>query len=151
MNNASDYGYSIDGQLPQHKETRTMNRTVVCAIASRLDAMVNCVKTGNVEWEAKHSETIASLVDQHFPHGSGFDNGTSLNVDHSEPERLVFDTSFHHMDTNGYYDGWSQHTVIVKPSLILGYTLRITGRNRNDIKDYIAEAFRQALDTITTD
>jgi hypothetical protein len=29
MNNASDYGYSIDGQLPQHNETRTMTRDEV--------------------------------------------------------------------------------------------------------------------------
>lgn len=129
----------------------TYPRPVVQSIASKLDAMNNCREKGNDEWLAKHEEAIEQLVSQHFPSGSGFDSGTKLYVDHSEPERLVFSTSFHHMDQHGSYDGWTYHDVVVKPSLVFGYTLRVTGKDRNDVKDYIAEAFRQSLDTITTD
>lgn len=63
----------------------------------------------------------------------------------STPNRIVIDTAFHHMNDGGYYDGWSEHSVIITPSLVWGYEIRVTGRNRNDIKDYIAETFQHAL------
>ena len=71
------------------------------AIASTLQARINCEKRGNYEWHARHLERIESLVKAHAPSGSGFDNGTRFDVDASTPERLVFTTSFHHMDERG--------------------------------------------------
>jgi hypothetical protein len=58
---------------------------------------------------------------------------------------LVIVTSYHHMNDAGMYDGWTDHKVIVTPSLVHGFVLRITGRNRNDIKEYIADLFQQSL------
>jgi len=49
------------------------------------------------------------------------------------------------MGGNGMYSGWSQHKVIVTPSLICGFDIRVTGRDRNQVKDYIAETFHHAL------
>lgn len=37
------------------------------------------------------------------------------------------------------------HRVIVTPSLVSEIHLRITGPNRNDIKDYLAELYQSAL------
>ena len=47
----------------------------------------------------------------------------------------------------GMYDGWTEHTVTVRPSLQFGFRLSISGRNRNGIKDYIAEVFGEILNT----
>lgn len=113
-------------------------------IARKLAAREACAAKGNWEWESKHGDAIASLIKQYLPSGSGFDSGTKLDAD-STPERLIFHADFHHMDEHGYYDGWSEHTVIVTPSLQWGFDLRVTGRNRNQIKDYIAETFQFAL------
>jgi hypothetical protein len=107
-------------------------------IASLLQAIINCQKSNNPEWKGKHTETIETIM-QNSPSGSGFDNGTSLDFFKSTPEKLVFNTAFHHMDENGFYDGWSHHDVIITPSLASGFNLRVTGRDRNEIKDYIAE------------
>jgi len=49
------------------------------------------------------------------------------------------------MDENGYYCGWSDHSIIITPSLAFGFDLRITGRNVRDIKDYMAEVFEFML------
>jgi hypothetical protein len=95
-------------------------------------------------WAAKHRETIQSILANDMPSGSGFDRGTTLD-DSSTPERLVFNTSYHHMDANGIYDGWTDHQVIVTPSLQFRISLRVTGRNRNDIKEHIAETFVSTL------
>ena len=51
------------------------------------------------------------------------------------------------MNENGYYDGWTEHTVTVTPALSGEFHLRISGRNRNDIKDMIHESFDHLLRT----
>jgi hypothetical protein len=99
------------------------------------------------EWKHKHEDFANQLVEEHLPSGSGFDSGTKLDWDASHAEKLVFTTAFHHMDENGYYDGWTEHTVTVTPSLAHGFHMRISGRNRNDIKEYIGDTFREALDS----
>lgn len=110
-------------------------------ISSKLAAIDNCKKSGNTVWQAKHEESIASIIKECFPSGLGFDAGTILIHDESSPEKLVFSTAFHHMSEHGYYEGWSHHRVIVTPSLVHGINIKVTGRNKNDIKDYIAEVF----------
>jgi hypothetical protein len=80
-----------------------------------------------------------------LPHGAGFDAGTSLDESQSHADKVIFHTSFHHMNDAGYYDGWTEHTVTVTPSLIHGINLRVSGRNRNEIKDHIAESFDYIL------
>ncbi len=114
-------------------------------IASTLQAIENCRKSGNAEWEVKHESTIDSLVADYMPSGSGIDNGTTLDND-STPNKLIFTTAFHHMNDGGMYDGWTEHRVIITPDLASGFDIKVTGRDRNDIKDYLAETFHQALD-----
>lgn len=94
---------------------------------------------------ALHGDTIEELLSD-FPSGSGFDNGTKLDLDDSTGEKLVFTTSYHHMNDGGMYDGWTDHVVTVEPSLEMGYRLKIRGSNRNDIKEYIADIFHSCLD-----
>lgn len=79
------------------------------------------------------------------PSGSGFDSGTQFLSDESSDNKLVFETSFHHMDEHGGYCGWSDHRVIVKPSLLFEIELRITGKNKNGIKDHIYQVFHDYL------
>lgn len=119
-------------------------------LAQTLGAYITCVERGNTEWEAKHLERIRTVVYNLFPSGSGFDNRTELDAAESKPNKLLFHTSFHHMDESGGYDGWTDHTVTVRPDAQFGYRLTISGRDRNDIKDHIAEAFSAALDSEVT-
>ncbi len=96
----------------------------------------------------KDTDTIkrtAALLEKYLPGGSGFDNGTTLNVDKSTSQKLVFETAFHHMNEHGYYTKWTDHTVTVRPSFN-GLDIRVSGRNYNDIKDYIAECFDCCLE-----
>lgn len=121
-------------------------RKVYQAIAESLLAARNCEKAGDrSEWILRHMDRIKTLCAAVLPHGSGFDNGSKLDAELSKPDRLVFETAFHHMNSNGFYDGWTHHSVIVTPSLVFGFELRITGRNRDDIKAHIAECFHTAL------
>ena len=97
------------------------------------------------EWFGRHTDRIESLIKRFMPSGSGFDSGTQLDFEKSMDERIVFLTAFHHMNANGYYEGWTHHNVIVAPSLAAGFNIRVTGRDRNGIKEYIAETFHGCL------
>lgn len=134
------------------KKTRPLYVELAHCIAARL----NCIRDLELgtchesfiplrkEWAEKWSDKAESLVKEHMPSGGGFDSGTELDFSLSTPEKLVFHTSFHHM-VDGSYDGWTEHTVKVQPSMIHGFTMSISGRNRRDIKDYIHESFHVAL------
>ncbi len=133
-----------------------LKRRVYVAIAQCLMALRNCEKahdntTTDSEYKHwadmcdMHEDRIAAIVKQQLPHGSGFDSGTKFDFERSTPDRLIFNADFHHMDDNGYYDGWTVHQVIVTPSLSFGFNVRVTGRDRRQIKDYIAETFNHCL------
>lgn len=124
----------------------SMNQTYQ-VLARAAGAYHRCVAAKNSEWETRWKEQIESIVADHFPRGSGFDSGTKLDIDESHDDRLVFATSFHHMNEDGMYDGWTEHMVIVTPSLGLDFRLKVTGRNRNEIKEYICECFSESLST----
>lgn len=116
------------------------------SIARKIQARDNCLKAGDKpEWAVKHEQDVLALVQNYLPSGSGFDSGTKIDLDRSTPEKIVFFTSFHHMNDDGFYIGWSNHDVIVRPSLTWGFDLRVTGRDRKNIKEYIGESFDHDL------
>ncbi len=119
------------------------NRTLIECIASAVDAYKNCVKMGNKEWENKHIETIKYLQDE-LPHGSGIDSGTKIDVDKCKSDRIVLTTSYHHMDENGFYSGWTDHIIRVYPSFD-GIRMTISGPDRNQIKEYLHECYYWCL------
>jgi len=118
-------------------------KIAIYEIGAALQARINCEASGNKDWLDKHTERIERIVADHFPTGSGFDSGTTFNFEASQPDKLVFNTSFHHMQ-EGMYDGWTDHAVTIWPSFALGIEIKISGKDRNGIKDYIADAFHTA-------
>ena len=114
-------------------------------LARKVGALHRCEKNGTQEGEIKHRNDIVDLANTYMPSGSGIDNGSVVNCNCSTEERLVITTGYHHMDGNGYYDGWTEHEVIVTPSLVDRFHLRITGRDRNNVKEYLHAVFSEAL------
>ena len=120
------------------------NQKLYQSMASMLNARENCAKSGNSDWFDKWSDMLHKIESNQLPSGSGIDSGTSIDLDKSTGEKIILSFSFHHMDESGY-DGWTEHTITVKPSLQFGFTLSISGPNRNDIKDYLADVFQSVL------
>lgn len=114
-------------------------------LASAVQARLNCIQNGNVQWKGKHEDAIGNMVSDYMPSGSGINNGTEINLDESTGERLVFSFNFQHMNEGGFYGGWTSHGVILTSSLQFGIEIRITGEDRNGIKDYLHEVFSHAL------
>ena len=97
-----------------------------------------------------NKNNIESLIKEHFPSGSGFDSGVKLNYNESNPDKLVFDSAFHNMDENGFYDGWDHFKIIITPSLRYGFNLRLKSVGKWNRKyafnrDYIMEVFNELI------
>lgn len=119
------------------------------AIARELDRVQRAKAENKPQWQENAEEELEKLFSM-LPSGSGFDSGVKLSED-STPEKLIFICDFHHMDENGFYSGWSYHKAILTASLVWDFNLRITGRDRNGIKEYIGDTLhdvmRQDVDT----
>lgn len=116
-------------------------------IYQQIAIYLNIIKSQKVYTSLSDKEAELDKIMKNAPSGSGFDKGTELD-DSSSSNKLIFNTAFHHMDENGYYDGWTDHKVIITPSFINSFDMRISGRNRNNIKEYISDLFN---DWLTTD
>lgn len=116
-------------------------------IASLLTAIENCRVTGNSEWLDKHEDRLSKLCKEHLPSGSGIDCGTTLEIEKCKPDKLVFSFSFHHMNDTGYYVGWTEHVLTVRPCFD-GIDLYISGKDRNAIKEYLHDVYSCALNEL---
>ena len=108
------------------------------------DALNTCEKKDNTLWADRHREELETIEKDYLPMGSGIDSGCKIVS--ADGNKIVISTAFHHMDQNGYYDGWTEHNIIVKPSLIYNFNISITGTNKNNIKEYLTDLFRSKLD-----
>lgn len=116
-------------------------------MARTMVAWKNCIQANNIEWKNNHAQTMVTLMDL-LPHGSGIDSSWNTDVEKCGDDRLEFYCAFHHMNEGGYYDGWTEFTVIVKPSLMFGCHVKITGpfpRKYSDTRDYLHEIIEYAL------
>lgn len=117
-----------------------MLRINLAELSGIFEAYQNCLASKNTEWKEKHEERIEKIL-ENLPHGSGIDAGCKFSWEDSTSEKLVFTFGFHHMDTNGYYDGWTDHKLTIRPSFLFEYDMKISGRNRNQIKEYLYDLF----------
>lgn len=121
-------------------------------IAITLEAIENCDKSGNDAARRGHDAVLAQIENE-LPSGSGFDCGTRINREKSTPSRIVLDTDFHHMDSNGYYCGWSSLTVTVTASMVNEFDLHInchgSKRAQSDI-NYFYDVFDGAMTRVTS-
>jgi len=108
-------------------------------LASTLQAYKNCIASNNIDWREKHLEFIESECLK-LPSGSGIDNGITFDFENSSPGKLIFSLGFHHMNDNGYYEGWTDHKLVITPTFG-HFNIKITGPNKRQIKDYLYDLF----------
>jgi hypothetical protein len=89
-------------------------------------------------------EKIARL-EKMLPYGSGFDNGSKIDLEKSTDQKIIIITSFHHVNEYGHYIGWTEHKVIITSCLKHGFQIKITGINKNRIKDYLYDVFTNII------
>lgn len=115
--------------------------TMAEAFVSCKMARDNCVTSGNTEWEVRWRARLDKLVD-HVPTWSGMP--LRLSGIEIKQDAIRYEVSYHHMNQTGHYDGWTEHTVTVRPAFG-GVVVRISNRDRNGVKDDIHEAVEYAF------
>lgn len=131
-----------------------MNEKVYQRIASKVVSYHICVKSRNGNWADQHEEDLRKIERNCLPSGSGIDSGCTIDIDKSSDMRIVINSSYHVM-VEGYYSGWVDFVVTVKPSLAFGIVLDIRGQfskcadpDPEGLKDYLLDTFAGALHAV---
>jgi hypothetical protein len=122
------------------------NHTMITEIAMTVDSYKRCLESSQPThrgWAAHHLSYLYRLQ-QLLPSGSGIDCGTKIDLDLSGGDKIVLAFSYHHMDQYGYYTLWTEHTAVVRPGFN-GLNIRITGSDRDGIKEYLYQVYEQCL------
>lgn len=118
--------------------------TIIRELASQIERYQRCSKDAHFAHAANDAKSILANLSNVLPHGSGIDNGVAICIDDSSEHKIVLRVSYHHMNDVGMYAGWTEHRIVVTPSFA-GFDLSISGRNRNEIKDYLHDVISQCL------
>lgn len=114
------------------------------ALATKLDIIE---KGNHVNLQ---EQCLQNLQDKYFPYGSGFDNKIKLDRVKSTPKKLIIPFSYHCMNDNGYYDGWIHCELIITPSLLFGFNMKINwkgykGKYKFILEDYFQDVWMNVL------
>ena len=136
-----------------------MIKTVIQELSATIQARLNCIKHISEgvntqegimnKWQTKHEDTIQYIIDEFIPHGSGIDGTNTIDLDKSNGEKVIINIEYHHMDSNGFYCGWTDYKLIITPAFD-GINIKIYGTNQitYQIKEYLSELFHHALTRI---
>ena len=95
-----------------------------------------------------NNNSLEELVNDIFPHGSGFDS--SITLDAKNSQHLILTVPYHCMNDNGYYDGWIEVIYTITPSFD-GFQMKenwkgYNGKYKELLKDYIGEVIYTCLE-----
>jgi len=110
----------------------------------RLSELLNWNPPKGSDFEDMKEQKLELIKDM-LPDGSGFDCGTKILFDECKKDKIVLYFAYHHLNSNGYYDGWTYHKVILKPTF-QDYDILITGRDKNMCKDYFYDVLNKEID-----
>lgn len=86
----------------------------------RILPLVNAIAEAlNCNTQNKDSSGSLRLLEleDFLPSGSGIDSGTKIDLEKSQPDKIILTFDFHHMNEDGFYDGWSTGwKVTVRPT-----------------------------------
>ena len=119
-------------------------------VYQQLARLVDWNPTG--EYLDSKNKRVEDLVKNYLPSGSGFDGDISID-EKSTDEKIIIRVEYHHMDINGFYDGWSTFKVIITASMAYNYCMQVKGESvvrkyfyHVGFDDFVISVFRDCLD-----
>ena len=109
-------------------------------LVAACEALRACQASPNHPWTSRWASLLDSIEANLLPSGGGFDNGTKIDREATNARRISLTFDFHHMNENGFYDGWTSHKVTISPTF-RGVEVRVSGSNKSEIRDYASEVF----------
>lgn len=129
------------------------DRTVAETISTTAMALSTCREYENKGWAAAWARALDMLARNYLPHGSGFDSGCRVDHTKTGADKIVLYAEFHCMNDVGFYDGWREYRVTVRPTFGADLDVTISGRDYRDtgLPDYVAERIRDAMNATIPD
>lgn len=135
------------------------SKTLAQEIQGAISALLNSHKHGSPSSVHYWEDYLTAIEQEFLPHGSGFDSGCVISPDESTHDFFVINTSYHHMDENGMYCGWSNHRIKVLPSHIHGIDFKIVSQDhrdpydkrKNSLKSYFMDYLHETFHSILTE
>jgi len=103
----------------------------IARVASQKDAML------------KREEFVK--LQELLPIGNGSDMGCVISKKKSTEKRIVIYTAYWHPKDSFETSQWTHHEIVITPSFEGEIKIRVTGKNVDNIKEYLEEVFRKAL------
>lgn len=103
----------------------------IARVASQKDAML------------KREELV--MLQELLPIGNGINYGCVISLKKSTEKRIVIYTAYWHPNDSYETSRWTHHQIVITPSFEREINIRVTGKNVDNIKEYLQEVFREAL------
>jgi hypothetical protein len=121
-------------------------QTMVQAIAESVHAWRNCTDAGNFIWEGRWESYLQDL-ERALPSGAGIDQGTVIDREESDRDRVTLRVAYHNMNEGGFYDGWDRYLITVTPSFSGFYLdMEREADSEYDVSDYLYDTYHLALE-----
>lgn len=85
-----------------------------------------------------------ALLQELLPIGNGIEKECVILLKSTE-KRIVIDTAYWHPNDSYETSRWTDHQIVITPSFEGEINIRITGKNENNVKDYLHHIFHEAL------
>ena len=130
-----------------------MKETVAEQIHARAEYLKG--REGMEQYMGRSQEILKHLVENHLPHGSGFDSPPAIDYKRTTRNRFFIYGSYHVMNELGMYEGWIEFVVKVE-ARFYDVDVDVTFHDdesrklnrRYDLRDYIADAYYSCLTTL---
>lgn len=135
-----------------------ITKTIAARLSELKQQINNCIDSGNMTYQYRAEMELNEIM-KSAPNGEwyGFSKPGDMGnpqkpmgefdvtrLDHATDVLLIFNVSFHHMNINGLYTGWTHHRVLVGAAFN-GFIMNVTGKDKAHVKEYIEKAFHEWL------
>ena len=117
------------------------------ALSGIISGRLGALKGENFQWFDAREREIAQIESDCLMSGSGFDSGTTVDLDKSTSEKIVLNSAYHTMDDSGMYGQWIDLTITIVPSLQWSYDFKVNMHGFRDTKGH-REYIESCVETI---
>lgn len=94
--------------------------------------------------DARMERIRFDMLEKLLPIGNGIEKECEISLK-STKKRIVIDTAYRHPNDSYETSRLTNHQIIITPSFEEEINIRVTGKNVDNIKEYLHEVFREAL------
>lgn len=97
------------------------------------------------KWVVPSKARLSELLEP-LPRSNGLDAGVVFDWNRSKPNKFIFSFNYYYRDKRGDRSGWTRHQLIITAGYFNKFYMRITGRNKNKMKESLLTLFNEIFE-----